>query len=98
MRRIFIIIILLLAFLNFKNLSPESIYEGNNWGEIIYIDKEVEMYLYSDSDLSIYRLKEDKYIYCSLNGEVNNRIFCWYIFDADEIPISGWVDSKNLEK
>ena len=26
------------------------------------------------------------------------RVFCWYIFDKNEMPIFGWVKFGNLEK
>lgn len=100
MRRIFLnwILISIFILLIFSKSEKVNIYSGNSWGNVYYSNEDSDFYIDEKSDYSIYRLKKHNYLYCSSNNGETNRVFCWYTFSEKEMPISGWIKIRDLEK
>ena len=101
----FILSLFILIFLKVNvTLKNGENYESNNWGNYYTVIKHSSFFIDSESDYSIYTLKEKKIIICDSKYDdeylylKNGRLFCWYVFDKTEEPISGWVEIKNMER
>jgi len=105
MRRLFLSILLNIILLGFfvsifyfEKSNKKTVYDGNSWGSVYYLNQDSDFYINELSNYSSYRIKKGNYIYCSSMNKYSNKKFCWYIFDEDEMPIFGWVKIKDLEK
>lgn len=100
MRRIFLNIISINIFilLIFSKIERINSYSENSWGNIYYLNENADFYIDEKSDYSIYRINKHNYLYCSSNNKETDRLFCWYIFDEKENPISGWIKQNYLEE
>ena len=95
--KLFILSTLILSALSVQ--SKSSVYDNNSWGNEYRLNSDTDVFLYSNSEISVYRINKYKKVYC--NKDVfyisNNRVFCWYIFNQKENPISGWIDLEKLK-
>jgi len=91
-------IIFFLQPVNIENYEQEKI----SWGNTYTIKERSEMTISPDEEVSFYDLKYGDIVVCDTNYEKesryveNNKAFCWFIFDPERQPLSGWIDVENL--
>lgn len=95
--KLFILSILILFALSIQ--SKNSVYNNNSWGNEHTLNNDADVFLYSNSEISIYRINKYKTVYCDKDIFYisNNRVFCWYIFNKKENPIFGWIELEKLK-
>lgn len=94
-----IFFLFLFILLMVRNLNP---YQGNSWGNYYFVEKKSPVYYAYENEVSIYTLEIGDVIMCDSKYEdesiysKNNRLFCWYSFDKNKEPISGWIDIEYI--
>jgi len=96
MRRFYLIVLFLFifSFLTNENIGKD-VYYGNTWGNRYLTKSNVEIYLDETSEMTIYSINSNKVLYCYDRIE-KEKIFCWYIFNREENPLSGWVIKEKI--
>jgi len=96
MRRLYLIMIMFFLFsFAINGDNGKDVYYGNTWGNRYLTKSEVELYLDETSEVTIYSINSQKLLYC-YDKTKSDRIFCWYIFEKEENPLSGWVVKEKV--
>ncbi len=92
-----IFLFLFLSIIIIFDIRKQNPYDGNTWGKEMVVLSEDYVYLDKSGEMNVYRINKDSLVYCSKN-ESFTRLFCWFIFDVDQEPISGWIKKESLER
>lgn len=96
MRRIYLVFLLCFFIFLLTSLKETDKYKGNTWGNKYVLEENSSFYIDKKMTNSIYTLKKGMVVYCYDKNNTDLSFFCWYVFENEEEPLSGWIEKDSL--